>query len=305
MSCPADFSGIHANVRDAYSFICNNFNFDHGEDEIFLVGFSRGAFTVRCVAALIDCIGLLKKRGLIHLHELYRLWTQRSFETRMRWERPGTSYEKTYLSSSELLLQRLEQLRRSCYLERVVKIRACAVWDTVSALGNPLLKSSKASMLPRVDTHVPEVVELALHALALNEYRKHFLPDLWKSHNPQKTLLKQCWFLGAHSDVGGGNEDSGLASITLIWMLSQLSSATGAGFDPATVMEFVNPVQWPWPHDHDQYTETRSQWYGVSGLTMINVSQTDSINKSVSAPTTAAVTGVCGTCASLSSCTFY
>ena len=122
----------------------------------------------------------------------------------MRWERPGTSYEKTYLSSSELLLQRLEQLRRSCYLERVVKIRACTVWDTVSALGNPLLKSSKASMLPRVDTHVPEVVELALHALALNEYRKHFLPDLWKSHNPQKTLLKQCWFLGAHSDVGGG-----------------------------------------------------------------------------------------------------
>ncbi|KEQ68180.1 hypothetical protein M436DRAFT_30098, partial [Aureobasidium namibiae CBS 147.97] len=156
--------GIHANVRDAYSFICNNFNFDHGEDEIFLVGFSRGAFTVRCVAALIDCIGLLKKRGLIHLHELYRLWTQ-------------------------------------------------------------------PSKLPRVDTHVPETVELALHALALNEHRKHFSPDLWTSHNPQETLLKQCWFLGAHSDIGGGNEDSGLASMTLIWMISQLSSATGAEFD--------------------------------------------------------------------------
>jgi len=185
VSLPADFLGIHANIRDAYSFICNNFNLDHGEDEIFLIGFSRGAITVRCVAALIDCIGLLKKRGLIHPRELYRSWTQRSSETRIRWERPGTSYEKTYLSSSELLLQRLEQLRHSRCLERVAKIRACAVWDTVSALGSPLLKSSKASKLPRVNTRVPQTVKLTLHALALNEHPKHFPHDLWTSHNPQ------------------------------------------------------------------------------------------------------------------------
>lgn len=214
---------------------------------------------------MIDSIGLLKKKGLIHLHELYKLWTQRSVEKRDRLEMLGKFYEKTFPSSSDMLSQRIEQLQQFGHLNRVVKIRACAVWDTVSALGNPLVNSVKAprdaasshSALPRVDTHVPESVELAFHALALHEYRKHFLPDTWTSHNSQKTLLKQCWFLGAHSDVGGGNEDSGLASIALIWMLSQLSSIARVEFDAATIKEVVNPSKWEWP------SETRPLWVDI------------------------------------------
>lgn len=127
-----------------------------------------------------------------------------------------------------------------------MRIKACVVWDTVSALGNPLAISIKASKdtpepydtLPRVDTHVPENIDLAFH-----ERRKHFAPDLWKSHDSTHTTLKQCWFIGTHSDVGGGNKDSGLASLALLWALAELSSATGAEFAMATVREVVNPVE--------------------------------------------------------------
>ena len=61
--------GLNENVREAYSFIANNWS--HG-DEIFLIGFSRGAFTARTVAGLIDSIGLLTKPGLSYLPEIFQ-----------------------------------------------------------------------------------------------------------------------------------------------------------------------------------------------------------------------------------------
>jgi hypothetical protein len=110
-----------------------------------------------------------------------------------------------------------------------------------------------------VNTHVPECVDFAFHALALHERRKNFSPDLWESYEPAKTTFKQCWFLGTHSDVGGGNKDSGLASISLLWMLSELTSATGAEFAMNTVMEVVNPVEWNWSRRKGA-SKTQSEW---------------------------------------------
>jgi uncharacterized protein (DUF2235 family) len=227
-----------------------------------LIGFSRGAFTVRCVAALIDQVGLLTKLGLVHLQSIYKLWVeQQPIETSLRLHTPWATMTveirpqiSTAIADPTTLDDRIGQLQGSQYLKRSVRIKACAVWDTVSALGNPLLMSLRASKnafepnsaLPRVDTHVPESIDFAFHALALHERRKHFSPDLWHSHEPTKTTLKQCWFLGTHSDVGGGGKDTGLASISLLWMLSELSSTTGAEFAMKNVMEVVNPLRWDW-----------------------------------------------------------
>jgi len=63
-------------------------------------------------------------------------------------------------------------------------------------------------------------IDFAIQALALNERRKAFQPTVWRAD--PGTDLKQCWFLGAHSDVGGGNEDTGLANLALVWMIAQL-----------------------------------------------------------------------------------
>jgi uncharacterized protein (DUF2235 family) len=216
-----------------------------------LIGFSRGAFTVRCVAALIDQVGLLIRLGLVHLQSIYKVWVeQQPIEASLCLHTPwGTMTVETRPRSSTTLEERIQLLQTLEQLKRSVRIKACAVWDTVSALGNPLLMSIRASKnafepncaLPRVDTHVPESIDFAFHALALHERRKHFSPDLWHSYEPEKTTLKQCWFLSTHSDVGGGGKDTGLASIALMWMLSELSSATGAEFAMRNVMMVVNP----------------------------------------------------------------
>jgi uncharacterized protein (DUF2235 family) len=80
-----------------------------------------------------------------------------------------------------------------------------------------------------VDNSVPQIVDKVFHALALNERRALFKPNIWSdsSNNRGNDLnIKQCWFLGAHSDIGGGYEDIGLANLSLIWMVAQLKTYT-------------------------------------------------------------------------------
>jgi hypothetical protein len=99
-------------------------------------------------------------------------------------------------------------------LRNGIRIKACAVWDTVPAL--------RGGKLGFVGQNIPDCVDLAIQALALNEERRKFRPLLWTTQEPQR--LSQCWFLGTHSDVGGGNkEEQGLANLSLVWMISQLS----------------------------------------------------------------------------------
>lgn len=64
-------AGLSEHIREAYSFLANNYQED---DEIFLVGFSRGAFTARSIAGLIASVGLLTKRGLPHFYEVFKDW---------------------------------------------------------------------------------------------------------------------------------------------------------------------------------------------------------------------------------------
>ncbi|KAF2466113.1 uncharacterized protein BDR25DRAFT_377820 [Lindgomyces ingoldianus] len=227
--------GLSANIRDAYSFICNNYNFKDGNDEIFLVGFSRGAFTVRCIASLIEDIGLLTKRGLANLHALYDSWNSKSKD------------------AIQLELE-TGQLERKGVLKRHIQIEACAVWDTVSALGVPIpfgLPQPASKKLAFVDTKIPKVVRNAFHALALHERRKHFEPLLWDHPREQNVNFRQCWFFGSHSDVGGGYEDAGLANLTLIWMIAQFQTFTTLCFSMETLLHFLAP---------DQQIEQEKSW---------------------------------------------
>jgi hypothetical protein len=186
--------GIGSNIREAYAFLCLNWN---PGDEIILIGFSRGAFTVRVIAELVNDLGLLKKEALKHLVELYQSWkSKRAAGTGSDFEHP--------------------EKRRTG-----VQIKACAVWDTVAAL--------KDGRLSFVNESIPECVQLASHALALNEERDKFQPLLWEDADGVK--LRQCWFSGTHSDVGGGNEEQQLANISLMWMISQLQNTLGFDAD--------------------------------------------------------------------------
>jgi hypothetical protein len=149
------------------------------------------------VAELVNDLGLLKKEALRHLVELYRSWkSKRAAGLRSDFEHP--------------------EKRRTG-----VQIEACAVWDTVAALSD--------NRLGFVNESIPECVQLASHALALNEEREKFRPLLWEDADGRK--LSQCWFLGTHSDVGGGNDEQQLANISLMWMISQLQHTLGFDTD--------------------------------------------------------------------------
>ncbi|KAI1805365.1 hypothetical protein F4811DRAFT_561214 [Daldinia bambusicola] len=229
--------GISTNIRDAYSFLCHNFNKE--KDEIYLVGFSRGAFTACCLARLIKDIGILTKPGLSHFPILFRSW-------KAAMHKKNSEENLQELSDLHSLVGDLEE---AGFTSRSVKIKAIGIWDAVSALGIPIpfqIPQPEDKSFHSVRTVIPDNVDYCYHALSLDERRKHFRPVIWEPEPnfgalPSRSRLKQCWFVGEHGDVGGGNSGSTLLSDTsLIWMIAHLTTA-GAEFDKKTLYNLLEP----------------------------------------------------------------
>ncbi|KAK2031155.1 hypothetical protein LX32DRAFT_557573 [Colletotrichum zoysiae] len=111
-----------------------------------------------------------------------------------------------------------------------VKVKAVGVWDTVGSLGWPKMpwekirKDRSADELRFASLDVHPKVEHAFHALALDEWRTAFKPTMWGMKDNDTTHLRQVWFPGSHSNVGGGFPDQQIASIAMAWMADQLTS---------------------------------------------------------------------------------
>lgn len=215
--------GLSDNVREAYSFLANNYH--HG-DEIFLLGFSRGAFTARSIGGLIGEIGLLTKKGLNSLPEVYQDVQHRRDDNYVP-AHPDIPFTRKPSASDPRYAQELE--RRG--LTRLdVPIKVIGVWDTVGSLGIPRigflqrarLQSRQSKATTFYDTKLNNCVENAFQALALDEMRSSFSPAIWEKPEGNRTTLRQVWFPGAHANVGGGYDDQQIADISLAWMMSQL-----------------------------------------------------------------------------------
>lgn len=236
--------GLSENIREAYQFLASNYEPD---DEIFLIGFSRGSFTARSIAAFINEVGLITPKGMPYFYPIFEDWENQlkpGYKTHFPdWpfkEAKGPRPSLGDPSTSKLYLQRLVELK---FAIPNVRIKAVAVYDTVGSLGLPKLgiftdeKATRSIDYAFVDTTVPECVDHAIHALALDETRRPFTPTIWELPNPQKGQdLIQCWFSGSHADVGGSwNDDCRNADITLAWMVQQLSEYLA--FDYAVLKE--------------------------------------------------------------------
>jgi uncharacterized protein (DUF2235 family) len=223
---------VHDIVQDAYYFLCLNYeesiNETHPISEIHLVGFSRGAFAARALACLIDKVGLLKRSRLACLSMVYDLW----------WKSEGPQPKSGDLLPEKLVLEQLVTTwTEKGHIIRGVKISTCAVWDTVNSM--------QSKELDFVERLVPRNLKNAFHCLALHETRTDFLPVLW-NHAPSTTRIRECWFAGDHSDIGGGNPDSAFATLTLIWMVSQFKEFTDIDFDDLMLLDCMTPqfLQW-------------------------------------------------------------
>ena len=201
------------------------------------MGFSRGAFAVQCIASFINQTGLLHCQHLYYLRGLFTLWSHQDFK---RWGPGDPNPVKTKLE------EYVPKLKDEGILHEV-KIKALAVWDTVSALGLPIHPPPKP--LAFVGKQVPGIIENAFQALALDERRRKFKPRVWSSKEEGDGRVKQCWFMGTHADVGG-NGDATLGAMTLLWMLGQLKTAQiGIAIENSQVAKHLNQKFLEWNFD--------------------------------------------------------
>jgi len=223
--------GISDIIREAYSFICTNYIFG---DEIFLFGFSRGAFVVRKLSDLINEVGVLSKRGLEYMPEIYRDVEHR-FDHSYIPDQPNEPFR----NKGRVNDRYREELRRKKLTTLGVTIKAISVWETVGSLGVPRIswlekigiQSSTSKNMCFSDTKLLPCIENAFQALALDERRAAFRPALWEKLRGSSATLKQVWFPGVHSNVGGGYDDQQLANITLAWIMAQVRNMIDMDLD--------------------------------------------------------------------------
>lgn len=189
---------VRENVCAAYRFLTRTYQ---PGDQIFLFGFSRGAYTVRALAGMIHFLGLVRPEleGLDRLGWSIFADDNKSLPTSKRFE-AGNRFKKAFA------------------LEHPVRVHFTGVWDTVSAFGWiwDLRSVPYTANNPSID-HVR-------HAVSIDEHRALFQPNLIRPKDPaQHISFKEFWFAGAHADVGGGypEADNGLAKIALEWMFGE------------------------------------------------------------------------------------
>ncbi|MBS4005888.1 MAG: DUF2235 domain-containing protein [Afipia sp.] len=224
--------GLSQNIRRAYKFL--SFHYEPG-DQVFVFGFSRGAFTARSLVGYVHAAGLLKRDNCTQELE-QRAWE--FYRTSPNDRSPGA-----WAALTPFVHER-EKLRISCL----------GVFDTVGALGVPF-KQFKVFNRDNNEFHDVELcaaVDVNLHALAIDEQRKPFEAAPWRKSKFKtfNTVVEQVWFPGAHADIGGGyipeelrvrKEIAGLDDLTLDWMLKRVKKyfpdfpVSDAGWPPLSL----------------------------------------------------------------------
>jgi uncharacterized protein (DUF2235 family) len=204
-------AGLEINIIQGYDYLAN-----HCEDgdEVYVLGFSRGAYTARSL------VGMIRNCGLIYPKHL-------ALRVAMAYGIYRTRDDGADSMTAKLFRQAFS---------RAIKIKFMGVWDTVGALGIPLdvLSDAKMKFYEFHDTKLCSLVENACQAIAIDEHRRDYDVCLWNPDTAPAQVLEQRWFMGAHCDVGGGYEDRRLSDLTLRWMQDK-AVALGLAVDPVTV----------------------------------------------------------------------
>jgi len=208
--------GLETNICDAYRFIINNYE---PEDELYLFGFSRGAYTVRSLAGLIHNAGIIRKTDSTLVSEAFELYKSHS-------EKPGS-------------MKSIRFRELNSFPETTIKL--IGVWDTVGSLGIPITNARRGTRKNHEfhDVELSSSIRHAYHAIAIDEKRRPFFPTLWNKWKDPDQKVEQVWFAGVHTNIGGGYKDSGLSNITLHWMLGKAGDC-GLALDQTYLNNTIN-----------------------------------------------------------------
>ncbi|KAF8898791.1 hypothetical protein BD779DRAFT_1666575 [Infundibulicybe gibba] len=229
-------------VEEAYAFIAHNF---YPGDEVFLFGFSRGAYTARMVAMFIGEIGILDHRDMDHFASIF-----------LTYQKLGKCKEQKEIS---VLKEKLSPWTRHDSPGKLradsdqdtYSIKCIGVFDTVGSLGLPgeltLFSKHVQSIFGFPDKKLGEHIERAYQTLALNETRADFNCTKFEQTEGgrrKNQILKQCWF------TGGGYHEHDLSDLTLTWMAAQIGDILS--LDLKYLGSLFRPTA-PWgeqkPHD--------------------------------------------------------
>jgi len=251
-------AGINKNIKDAYKFIVEQYE---PGDEIYLLGFSRGAYTARSVAGFIYNCGILKSPADKLIDEAFDLYRRRDDKSQP-WAQESINFRKN-----------------NCYPPG--KIKFVGVWDTVGALGLPgkIFKEINKEVLQCEfhDVQLSGMIENAFHAVAIDEHRVPFEATLWSQTDSgiaagQK--IEQKWFPGVHSDVGGSYKEHGLSDAPLVWMIEK-AKALGLAF------KYYSGIV---PNPYDKLHDSMTAIYLLDGVLNRRIGNGQRFNESISLP---------------------
>jgi uncharacterized protein (DUF2235 family) len=290
--------GLSENVREAYDWLVERYR---EGDEVYIFGFSRGAYTARSLVGMIANCGLLYRGAPLPPEQLWngyrkmtpypvptypdgtpvptRNWWQpfgapkpgpfRPLQFLKKDEFPGAVHYPKYIPEED----RSETERLLCFWSRRIPIHCLAIFDTVRTLGIeflaiPWLRDRKTEFHK---TQLTWLIQYGLHGLAIDEHRANFSHIPWHRKTKLDTAttiqrtkasgqIKQRWFIGAHSNIGGSYDDGTLAQLPLGWFVQECTDL-GLVFKPpwgekpdvssdAQKIENCVPL---WP-SHDQNT---------------------------------------------------
>ncbi|OAO00352.1 peptigoglycan-binding protein LysM [Sphingomonadales bacterium EhC05] len=229
--------GLIQNVREAYRFLV--FNYDPG-DEIYVFGFSRGAYSARTFIGFIRHVGPLHRLHVGRIDEALKLYEESADATSDALRQFRATYsDKVCIGQADddWRCQNLSNYEGGSSPQ--MRIQYLGVWDTVGALGVPELIPFSGWLNRRHDFHdasLDSFVENARHAVAIDEKRELFPPetfgDLTKLNGAKgfenedtRAPYQERWFPGVHGSVGGGGDIRGLSDSSLTWVLSGAKKA--------------------------------------------------------------------------------
>jgi uncharacterized protein (DUF2235 family) len=243
--------GVDDEIIAAYTWLIQHF--DDG-DEIFIFGFSRGAYTARSLSGLICKCGIMKLGAPLSIEQLYaryRLYVAPTIRSLQAKELPkDASIEEQWLVK----------------YSRPTRIAFIGVWDTVGSMGVPRGSiEAKVHKYRFLDTHLRLDNQNAFHALALDEHREDFEPTFWtrtvktgEAGAPARAIdkVEQRWFVGAHANVGGGYASDPLSQRPLVWLMDK-AAGLGLVFRDRVVIDMAQVT----PPINDSYREFGRGYY--------------------------------------------
>lgn len=195
-------AGINQNIKECYRFIFENYK---AGDNIYLIGFSRGAATVRSLSSFIHYFGILPQSRPELIDQAYDIYKITNSQRREK-------KAKEFIAQNHTMWTHIEFI---------------GVWDTVSALGIPVKSIDVAIQKVPFMRHkyhnfkLSPSVKYAYQALAIDDYRDTFHPVLWEDDVDDHQEIEQVWFVGSHTDIGGGYKEQQVSDIPLQWLIAK------------------------------------------------------------------------------------